>query len=603
MSLGPARAARAPETARSASLGRRLAASLIGVVPVWACTALSGTPGGAVTKTDTVLYRDESHYAAFPSLLKGDDDQVWVSFGWNTTRSHYGKAAGGKTGSASLYSSDGGRRWLRSGVDRQYTKRPEDLGPFKLSDGTLIHIGPRMHEVLPAEKKDELVKRGVAVKEWPDGHISASYRVRMWRRSPGEEQGRASYVELPRFASMGGFGRGVVLADNTILKPVYGRRTPDEPVSRTWVLRSVDRGETWDLIDVAADGVHSFNEAELLALPDGAVLAMIRAESGTASSPLDKRGFLWQTMSRDGGRTWGAPAVTRMWGYPPHLLLLRNGDVLCTYGYRRPPFGIRACFSRDGGRTWDVAREAILRRDALPDGPGPGKGAPGDLGYPRSVELSDGTILTVYYLTLGDGVTHIAATRWHPSFVGPAELARGDAAVPRPDPSLPPERIVGEEGATPLVYGLLQSFLPVHDRIAMIAVRVSEKSSDPELIHTNGLSVAVRKPGTGSWWTKILGASKVLKPAHVRCGAWNAFVFDPPLTVTPEEMHVLTVYNKDYTGGGETKLKDGLEGDHRWFINTGQGGVDDYPNGGIGPTRFQDLAFKVYSEPGELPSD
>ena len=34
-----------------------------------------------------------------------------------------------------------------------------------------------------------------------------------------------------------------------------------------------------------------------------------------------------------------------------------------------------------------------------------------DLGYPVSVQLPDGTILTVYYMTLA-GVTHIAASRW-----------------------------------------------------------------------------------------------------------------------------------------------------------------------------------------------
>ena len=103
-----------------------------------------------------------------------------------------------------------------------------------------------------------------------------------------------------------------------------------------------------------------------------------------------------------------------MWGYPADLRLLRNGNLLCTYGYRRKPYGIRACFSRDGGETWDTEHEVVLRDDALSGGTGHGKGYPGDLGYPRTVELDDGSFLTAYYITLDDGVTHLAATRWSP---------------------------------------------------------------------------------------------------------------------------------------------------------------------------------------------
>ena len=51
--------------------------------------------------------------------------------------------------------------------------------------------------------------------------------------------------------------------------------------------------------------------------------------------------------------------------------------------------------------TWDTDNTYVLRDDGV-----------GDLGYPGSVQLPDGSILTVYYITLADGVTHSAATRW-----------------------------------------------------------------------------------------------------------------------------------------------------------------------------------------------
>jgi hypothetical protein len=560
-------------------------------------------PAAEPFKQDMVLYKHEARYSAFPSLTEGPGDRLWVSFGWNTTRSHYGKAAGGERGGIALFSPDGGDTWLQSGKDPGYRARPEELSGLVLSDGTIIRVGPRMHEVLPGEKKDELVRQGVAVKEWPEGHISASYRVFMHRKKPGSDHWETRQVELPRFASMGGFGVGCVLPDDTILKPVYGRVTPDDPVARAWVLRSTDQGDTWELVTIAYDGVHELNEAELLCLPGGRVIAMIRNEPYSAKLPPHGQGFLWQTHSDDGGRTWSDPRRTEMWGYPPHLLLLRDGKVLCTYGYRRRPYGVRACFSRDGGATWDVGREVILRSDALPEGPGAGKGHPGDLGYPRSAELSDGSIFTVYYITLGDGVTHIAATRWSRDYVGPADLPRGPAAIPKPDPSLPPEHAIGETGPVRLVYGLMQSFLPTKPQIKMVAIRISEESGRADLVHTHGLSVVIRKPSDKSWWTEWMGESRVLKPEEVQLGAWNAFVFDEPVPVTPGETYVLTVYNKDYLGGGPTRLKPGLSGDHAWYLNSGPAHLGDYPNGGMAPGQERDLAFQVCAEVVPVPTE
>ena len=80
------------------------------------------------------------------------------------------------------------------------------------------------------------------------------------------------------------------------------------------------------------------------------------------------------------------PFATPLWGHPPSLALLSDGRVLCTYGYRRPPYGQRACLSNDGVH-WDLQDELVLRDDA-PNA---------DLGYPASIELEPGTILTVYY--------------------------------------------------------------------------------------------------------------------------------------------------------------------------------------------------------------
>jgi hypothetical protein len=88
-------------------------------------------------------------------------------------------------------------------------------------------------------------------------------------------------------------------------------------------------------------------------------------------------------------------------GNPPAMLRLQDGRVCLTWGSRSPPFGIRARLSRDGGETWG---EVIHLRD---DG-----GCP-DLGYPRTVQRPDGTIVTVYYHNENaDTERYIAATLW-----------------------------------------------------------------------------------------------------------------------------------------------------------------------------------------------
>ena len=100
------------------------------IVPALLAAAFGFSPGPA-EKQDLVLYRHEGRYSAFPGL-SARGNQLWVSFGWNTSRSHYGKAAGGETGSVSLYSPDGGRRWLEKGRDTDYSPPPAENAWFLL---------------------------------------------------------------------------------------------------------------------------------------------------------------------------------------------------------------------------------------------------------------------------------------------------------------------------------------------------------------------------------------------------------------------------------------------------------------------------------------
>jgi hypothetical protein len=190
---------------------------------------------------------------------------------------------------------------------------------------------------------------------------------------------------LPKFSRVvGWFRRGVVLPDGTVLGPIYGQIKGDGS-RRSWysdgtyILRSEDRGNSWRLITLAYDpsGKQGFNETDLLLLPNGRILAMIRSEGAA---------HLYRSYSDDGGITWTTPVPTKIPGSPAHLLRLKSGNLLCTYRYAGYPDGYRAVLSRDQGETWDIDNEKIIRDDTLP----------GFVGYPTSVQLGNGTIFTLY---------------------------------------------------------------------------------------------------------------------------------------------------------------------------------------------------------------
>jgi hypothetical protein len=98
--------------------------------------------------------------------------------------------------------------------------------------------------------------------------------------------------------------------------------------------------------------------------------------------------MLLVTHSADGGKTWDTPvAVTAPKEHPGDLIRLKNGDLLLTFGERNAPRGAVAMLSHDEGKTWDSKTRMVLGDDAPLN----------DCGYPSSVQLPDGRIVTVYY--------------------------------------------------------------------------------------------------------------------------------------------------------------------------------------------------------------
>jgi sialidase-1 len=182
----------------------------------------------------------------------------------------------------------------------------------------------------------------------------------------------------------------IQLADGRLLyagKALWETPAHNGP-DRTGVCASTDDGLTWnwvaDLPVRPGDDVAQYHELHAVQCTDGRIVLQIRNHNRA------NEGETLQSESSDGGKTWSVPHPIGVWGLPSHLLLLKNGHLLMTYGHRRPPFGNQARTSSDHGVTW--SEPLIISSD----------GAGQDLGYPSTAQLDDGSLVTVWYEALAN---------------------------------------------------------------------------------------------------------------------------------------------------------------------------------------------------------
>ena len=173
------------------------------------------------------------------------------------------------------------------------------------------------------------------------------------------------------------------LPGGELLLPAWGFWEDDTVIS-SHLYASTDEGETWTYRRILARDpaqVVSFDEPAL-GLVAGRVVAVFRTDYRGS-------GFLYQSESFDLGRTWSEPRALSIWGYPAHLMVTRDGRTLMTYGYRQLPYGVRYRLAPAGGSDWEMAWEGIADAECQT----------WDCGYPSSVELSDGSVVVIYYGT------------------------------------------------------------------------------------------------------------------------------------------------------------------------------------------------------------
>lgn len=351
--------------------------------------ALAGVRAGGesapqinVLETKVISFNPE-HYHGWPTIVRRKNGQLLLSY------------SGGREGHICpfgrvemMVSNDDGKTWgwPRVLIDSDIDDR--DSGVLETTRGTLLvtTFTSLAYEasLLAAEKKepsDPTAWDAAKLKRWhaANNRLTAEQRkAQLGQWMIRSTDGGVTWS--PRYSSIVNSPHGPVeLADGRLLYAGVELWTGQH---RVGVCESVDDGATWRwLAEIPArPGDNTAEYHELHAVETGGrIIVHIRNHNVTNAKET------LQSESTDGGKTWSVPHSIGVSGYPSHLLRLRNGNVLMTYGHRLSPFGNQARMSKDGGRTW--SEPMLISAD----------GITGDLGYPSTVELADGTLLTVWY--------------------------------------------------------------------------------------------------------------------------------------------------------------------------------------------------------------
>ena len=326
----------------------------------------------------TIVEEPDKHFA-FPGAALLDNGDLAVVYREGTV--HGAERIGKVSLSRSV---DGGRTWLPrvTALDRPDTD-DRDPSIFQMSDGTVL-----------LTSADCLSTSTDAGRTWSEP-------------MPTPVFGPKGPVEDDEGAIVYGGLRRVVQRDFTEIR---GRPAV---LQANAVYRSQDKGKSWEAAGTATYTLYVKGPLDYVWY-DEPFLGVVPNKFWIFTVRVDLDGFARVIRSPDRGKTWEPIVKTPVWGYPQHLLPLKDGRLLMTYGYRRPPWGIRACLSNDLGKTWDIDGEIILRMDGgTPEGQ-ERKVGDADLGYPVSVELDDGRVFTVYYHNTAGTNCFIAGTFWRP---------------------------------------------------------------------------------------------------------------------------------------------------------------------------------------------
>ena len=351
-----------------------------------------------------ILWTHEKHCVMKPDVLKLDNGDLLLAF--REGPEHvigFTSALNGRV--CAVRSSDGGRTWSEHQVVSERDREDHrDPSMMQLRDGTVLmhymhsdRYDPVTGAPLPTDRRNYHIH---VLRSFDGGHS--------WEKEPIE------FDHAP-FATAIAECKCLELPGGRILMPLDNVAPKGAPKSAA-VFASNDRGSTWQYLStIGEEDVESAHlpwpcEPSLARTRSGRIVAVMRTQP-------PRGGNLWQSFSDDDGVSWSTPREIPLFdGGRGDLLVLSDGRLLCSIGYRgdfgyglKPGHpesatletnGIRVSISEDEGETWGPVR---VLRDDMPNT---------DMGYPVSVELDGGRMLTVYWYHLF-GRYFIAGTRWN----------------------------------------------------------------------------------------------------------------------------------------------------------------------------------------------
>lgn len=362
-----------PLSSRRSFLSQSLQAGAVLAAP-WAVRAAA--PEAKVLETK-VISRQPEFYHGWPTVARRQNGDLWVvcSGGREEHVCPFGQVV-------AMTSRDDGQTWTRARVLHDGPMDDRDAGVLETAKGTLlVTTFTSLAYEAGLDKKTSLTKEELdmwkATRDFlPPEQRQAGLGEWVLRSTDG---GLSWSAPIPTVANS---PHGPIqLKDGRLLYPGKQLWTGEKKIG---VAESKDDGLTWQWLaeiptrpgDTPTQDYHELHGVETA---DGTIIVQIRNHNAA-----NKHETL-QTESKDGGKTWSEPRSTGVYGLPSHLLRLKDGRLVMSYGHRRKPFGNQARVSTDHGKTWG---EPIIIS---------GDGVGGDLGYPSTVELADGSLITVWY--------------------------------------------------------------------------------------------------------------------------------------------------------------------------------------------------------------
>ena len=357
------------------------------------------------------LCKEAGRYIGWPSVCRTKNGDLLAVFSGDRDEHvcPFGKVQ-------MVRSTDGGQTWSAPVNICNTILDDRDAGIISLDDGTLVMAWFTSIAYRNLIRDRSKLARGTPRLYWwlhdeklPPADVEAQLGAFTRRSSDGGKTWEPA-VRTPCSAPHG----PVKLKDGRLL---YVGKSGDADhknlganVGKVVAAESRDQGRSWQVIGEIPfpsqlHVLRDCHEPHAVETTDGRIVAQIRCERRDS----EFRGSL-QSESSDGGKTWTEAKIVGLDGYPPHLIRLADGKLLSVYGRRWPSdsakfkrhLGEFACLSDDQGRTWDVKNEIKIAGHWN-----------GDLGYPASVQLPDGSILTVYYQAeKKDEKTCLMGTLW-----------------------------------------------------------------------------------------------------------------------------------------------------------------------------------------------